>query len=378
MNKGPNNGVRTWIEVDKKALKNNYKLFRNLLSRKTGLMAVVKSNAYGHGLVDYSRAVSKLGADWLGVDSIVEGKRLREEGVVTPILVLGFTLTDKVNEAVNNDISVTVSNFDLLKKLPRILQKQLRVHIKVDTGMHRQGLLPHEMKPVVQFLKKNKKLIRVEGLYTHFSSAKNPSFPSTTRQQLAVFKKWTSAFNEAGFKPLIHAAATGAAILFPESHFDMVRVGIGLYGLWPSKETQAFAERKLRIKPILAWKTVVSEVKKFKNPVKIGYDLTEELPPNSTIAICPIGYWHGFPRSLSSTGQVLVGGKRAKVIGKVSMDMIAIDVTGISGVRSGSEVVIIGSQGGDTMSADRVADLADTVNYEILTRINPLIRKIYR
>ncbi|MFA6992935.1 MAG: alanine racemase, partial [Candidatus Gracilibacteria bacterium] len=213
-------------------------------------------------------------------------------------------------------------------------------------------------------------------LFTHFTSAKNPAFPKDTKEQIAEFQKWIKAFQNAGLKPIVHAAATAGSMVYPESHFDMVRIGIGLYGLWPAKEIEAFLKDKIALKPVLTWKTIVSELKKIPAGGRVGYDLTETVGKNSTIAVCPIGYWHGYPRNLSSIGRVVVCGRKAKVLGRISMDMIVIDVSGIPKIKAGSEVVLLSGNYPET-SAEQISHLSDTSYYEIITRLNPLIKRIY-
>ncbi len=370
-------GLRTWIEIDKKAIKNNYDQFRGLIPKACKLCAVVKSNAYGHGLVDFSKEVSKLGVDFLAVDSVVEARTLQEEEVKTPILVLGYTLPEMILVASQKNISLTISHFEGLKSLLKNLgDHKIKIHIKIDSGMHRQGFFEKDIKKVIDFLKKNSEKIEVEGLYTHFAAAKNPAFPERTKKQIVVFKKWVEAFKSAGLKPIIHASATSGSILFSEAHFDMVRVGIGMYGLWPSRETKEFAKRKLNLKPVLSWKTIVSEVKTLPAGEAIGYDFTEELKKSSTVAILPIGYWHGYPRDFSGIGEILIHGKKAKVLGRVSMDMIVVDVEDLL-VKVGDEAVIIGKSGKEYLSAEEIVSVVDGSYYEFITQINPLIKKIY-
>ncbi len=377
-------GLRTWIEVDKKSLAVNYKNLRSLLSPKTMFMAVVKSNAYGHSLLDFSQEIAGLGADWLGVDSILEAAALRKANVTKPILVLGYTLPEMLRTALEQDVSITVSTFETLKAISEMqigepsaaTSKKLKIHVKVDTGMHRQGFQDGDIDKLITELGKLKDQIVVEGLFTHLAAAKNPSFPAQTKKQLENFSNWQAAFKKAGYKPIEHAAASSGTIIFPQAHFDMVRVGAALYGLWPSVEVEAFANQNLELKPVLSWKTIIGETKLVKAGERVGYDFTEELEKDSVLAVCPIGYWHGFPRALSSIGQVLVGGKRSRVVGRVSMDMITIDVTGIPGVKVGDEVAIIGTDGSESVSASDLARLADTSSYEIITRINPLIKRI--
>lgn len=370
--------LRTWIEINQRALRNNYKIFRRLIGPRCLLMAIVKSNAYGHSLVDFSSAVENLGVDWFGVDSIVEAESLRRAGLKKPILVLGHTLRNKIGIAVKNGISLTVSDFPTLRSLQNIDKQKckLKIHLKVDTGMHRQGFFISEIPAVIKVLKSQPNIV-LEGVYTHFSSAKDPAFPSATIHQIQEFERAVNLLESAGFTGLIkHAAATAGTIIFPHSHFNLVRVGIGLYGLWPSKEVQGAFEDKVKLKSVLSWKTIVGQIKKLPKGSKIGYDSTETLSRPSRVAILPIGYWHGFSRSLSSVGKVLIGGKEAKILGRVSMDMVNIDVTGIKSVKIGDEVVLIGESGKIKISADDVAFLSNTVNYEIITRLNPLMKRI--
>lgn len=374
-------GLRTWIEVDREALSHNYKVLRDTLSPGCKLMAVAKSNAYGHSLIDFSREIEKLGTDWIGVDSIIEAIALREAGIKVPIFVLGYTLPEMLARAAELDISLTVSTFETFGAIADTdFVKKLKVHIKVDTGMHRQGFQEKDMPAVLDEIKKlatSGGKIEVEGLFTHFAAAKNPSFPQRTLAQISLFEKWMNAFKEAGLNPIRHACASGGTLIFPQAHFDMVRIGISLYGLYPSKEAELFMKDKIDLKPILSWRTLIGEVKDVSKGERVGYDFTEEFKRDSKIAICPIGYWHGYPRNLSSIGYVLVRGKRARVIGRVSMDMITIDVTDISHVEVGDEVTLIGRDGEETVSAEEIALAVENSPYEVITRLNPLIKRIY-
>lgn len=371
-------GLRTWIEIDRKAVARNVKTFRSLLSKKTKLMAVTKSNAYGHSLIDFAREMEKNKVDWLGVDSVVEGIALRKVGVKLPILVLGYTLPERLPDAREHALSVSVSTFDALDALIKQKGKHPKFHLKVDTGMHRQGFQLDELSRVLNLLQVTHSNLQVslEGLFTHFAAAKNPSFPAYTQQQLMQFNVWRDIFLKAGFTFISHAAATSGTLLFPESHFDLVRVGIGLYGYWPSFETGEYLKDRITLVPVLSWKTRISELKKLPAGSKIGYDCTETLERESLVAVCPLGYWHGFSRRLSSIGQVLVRGKRCRILGRVSMDMITIDVTGI-GAKVEDEVVLIGTSGKEHVSAADMANLDETSYYETLTRINPLIKRFY-
>lgn len=373
-------GFRTWIEINKKAIAENYRTLRKLIGNKCRLMAVVKSNAYGHGLVGFSKEAQKLGVDWFGADSVVEAQALRNSGIKKPILVFGHTLPERLKEAVDENISLTVSSFDGLKNLKILRHRKpedLRVHLKVDTGMHRQGFYVKDLPEAVRFLKIKLPQVKVEGVYTHFAAAKNPAFPRDTLIQINEFKKAIKIVESGGFKPIKHAAATSGAILFPEARFDMARIGIGLYGLWPSAEVNSAAGGEIKLAPVLSWRTIIGEIKEVKKYDRVGYDFTERLNRDSNIAILSVGYWHGYPRSLSSVGQVLIRGQRAKVLGRVSMDMTAVDVTGIKNAKVGDAVTLLGCDGRKKILAEELAQLAGTINYEFITRINPLIERVY-
>ena len=372
-------GVRTWVEIDSEALRHNAEQFLRFIPADTRLMAVVKSNAYGHGLSTVSKILTGISdfraRGWFGVDSLVEGLRLRREGIKNPILVLGYTLPARMREAAKEKIALTISNPESLKAIVE-LRTRPAIHIKIDTGMHRQGFLPKDIPGVLKVLKRAK--IAPQGVYTHFASAKDSEDPHYTQRQYAEFQKSILALEQAGFRNLIcHAAATGGALLFPEMHLDMVRVGMGLYGYWPSPESKK-KQRELGIvlKPALAWKTIIAEVKEIPEGSYIGYDGTEVVSKRTIIAVLPIGYWHGYDRGFSKIGEVLVRGRRARVLGRISMDMTVIDVTDIPRVRVGDEVVLIGAQDKGAIWADELALKIGTTAYEFLTRINPLIKRI--
>lgn len=378
MKKELRSGLRTWIEIDTKSIAHNYRVFRSMIPKECKYLSVVKSNAYGHGLVDFAREAEKLGADYLGVDSVVEGLTLRREGIKLPILVLGYTLPEMVEEAALHDITISVSHFESLLALSkRKGDKKISVHIKVDTGMHRQGFFFEDRERLMKELKKLSAVLSVDGLYTHFAAAKNPAFPAYTVGQIDEFKQWITEFKKVGFSPIVHASATAGTILFPQAHFDMVRIGIGQHGVWPAREVRAWAEDKFTLKPTLTWKAIISEVKVIPAGGKIGYDLTETVTKDTKVGVCPIGYWHGFPRALSAIGKVTIGGCTAKVLGRVSMDMIVLDVSNVEKVKVGDEVTLIDSKLGSGISADDMAGLADGSVYEILTRVNPLIKRFY-
>lgn len=343
-------------------------------------MGVVKSNAYGHNLMEYAAELERLGIDALGVDSLVEGLAIRKRNVKIPILVLGYTLPELYDEARAHNIAVTISTFESLTIAMSggKIKKPLAVHLKIDTGMHRQGFQPHELEKLLVALSGSGAHIAIEGVYTHFAEAKDPRSGAQTREQILRFEKALKQLREDGHIVVAHAAATGGTLLFSKAHYDMVRVGIGLYGLWPSKESELFLAKKITLKPVLTWRAVVSEVKVVAQGERVGYDFTELLTRTSRLAVIPVGYWHGFPRLLSSRGRVLISGKTARVVGRVSMDMIVVDVTDIPEAKVGSVVTLIGKDKKGEIKARELAEFAATTQYEIVTRLNPLIRKVYK
>ncbi|PIS07450.1 alanine racemase [Candidatus Berkelbacteria bacterium CG10_big_fil_rev_8_21_14_0_10_43_13] len=397
--------VRTWLEIDTKKLRHNYSEFRKLIGAKCRLMAVVKSNAYGHGLIDYSKTLDKFGVDWFGVDSFVEAIKLRKAGIQKPILVLGYTLPENYKQASEQNISLTISSLEQLKTLlchceesacdeatyhdglPRSLWRPrndnvLKVHLKIDTGMHRQGFQSHELDEMVKIIK-SMKFIKIEGIYSHFAEVISPKYQSS-KQQLNAFNATLKTLEpyshtRCGSKGLIkHMAASAAAVTLPESRFDMVRIGIGLTGIWPSEQGKKKFLGTIKLLPVMSWKTIITEIKTIESKEGVGYGFSHRTKRKTKIAILPIGYWHGFKWSLSNKGCVLVSGQSCPVIGRVCMDMTIIDVTDLKSVSVGDIVTIIGSDGENEMTVEKMAELAGSYRYEIITTINPLIQKIYR
>lgn len=365
--------LRTWVEVDEKAIEKNAKTLKSLLSDEVAMMAVVKSNAYGHGMIASARAAMNGGAEWLAVDEVTEALELRRAGIKLPVLVLGYTLPEFYTTAAQKKISITISSLDSLQKLAAMrLSKKLRIHLKFDTGLHRQGISEAQVQQAIRAISLPRFPAVIEGVYTHFAVMEDPMREEYSKTQTRVFKDIVAKLNAKGFAPITHASASSGILFSKNFHFDMSRAGIALYGLWPSREIQLWA-KGTELVPALSWKTIITEIKLVPRGAKIGYDLTHETDRASRLAIIPVGYWHGLPRSLSNVGCVLVGGKRARIVGRISMDMTIIDVTDVPSVKQGDEVVLIGMQGKESLRAEEVAEKAGTINYEIVTRINPLV-----
>jgi alanine racemase len=370
--------LRTWVEIDSRAVQANYNIFRKLVGQKVKLWAVVKSNAYGHGLFAFAKVIDHAGIDGFCVDSVVEGIALRRSGVKKQILVLGPTLPTRYAEAAAKKITITISNVEALRALLRTKHPP-EFHVKIDTGMHRQGFYLDDLKKVIAVLQHSTPSIKksLKGIYTHFASVKDINYPFYTDKQFKDFQKACEIFKKAGYKNLVrHAAATGGTLVDPKYHLDAVRVGAGFHGIWPSRELEMQLGPKIKLSPTLTWRAVVSEVKKLKKGDYVGYDLTMRVPRDTMMAVLPIGYWHGFPRALSNTGEVAIRGEYSRVLGRVSMDLLA--VTAPRGTKVGDVVTLIGRDGHVVILAEDAAQKAGTTAYEFLTRLNPLMERVIR
>ncbi|MFA6160645.1 MAG: alanine racemase [Patescibacteria group bacterium] len=376
---------KTWVEVSSSAIKSNIKVFAGLANKETALMAVVKSNAYGHGLVEVAKIAQNQGVKWFGVDSLEEGMMLRENGIEGSILVLGFIRPENLEIAIKNKLSFVayepkiILKLILLSKRGVIKKYPAKIHLKVETGTGRQGLAG---KDLLQYALKLKKIngVEIEGLYTHYANIEDTTDPAFAMSQLENFNIEKSVLAKAGVEPkFCHTACSAAAVLFAQTHFNMIRMGISLYGLWSSKETRAVAQKMhkdIKLRPAMAWKTIIAQIKKYPKGKFIGYGLSERLTRASSLAVIPVGYWDGYDRKIASIGHVLIRGKRCKVIGRICMNMMMVDVTDVGNARVEDQVVLLGRQKNENISAEEFAGKINTINYEAVTRINPLLPRI--
>lgn len=378
--------MKTWVEISQKNLFHNLREFDRHLPRDVRFMAVIKSNAYGHGLTLSAKSIASYKLKnrdlWFGVDSISEGMELRNFGVKQPILVLGYAPLQDLRNAIKHDLRLTIYNQETALKLSHYakkFEKSAKVHIKLDTGLRRQGVGEKQIVAFAGFVK-NLPGIILEGLSTHYANIEDTTEHSYASKQLKEFIKAKNLLEKSGLNvPINHTACSAAAILFPQTHFNMVRVGLSLYGLWSSLETALSANKNKQnifLKPVLAWKTMVAQIKKIPAGTPVSYGLSERVTRKSKIAVLPIGYFDGYDRGLSSVGEVLIGGKRCKVLGRVCMNMMMVDITECRKVLLEDEAVLLGSQNNLTVTAEELAHKLQTINYEIITRINPLIKRI--
>ena len=364
----------TWAEISLKAIEYNYKQVRRFVGKDTDIMVVVKANAYGHGIVEVSKVLEKLDVNYLGVATTDEAVRLREQGIRTPILGLGSPLPDEVKVLVENNITLTLCNEDLLPAIREITANghKAKVHIKIDTGMGRIGVWHEEALNFIKNLAQEKNII-IEGIYTHFSSAGRDDF--FTNYQIDAFEKLLAKLERFDIRiPLRHAANSIATVDFKRSHMNLVRPGLIIYGMYP-KHT---FPKLIKLKPALSLKTKIVYIKDTPPGRSISYGRTYVTQKHTRIATLPIGYADGYMRNLSNHAQVLVRGRRATVVGKVTMDQMMIDIGHIRGVRIGDEVVLIGKQGRDEIRSEKLARLAETIAYEFVCGISNRVPRVYR
>ena len=360
----------TVAEIDLAAIRHNVAAVK---PARAEVMAVVKSNGYGHGAVPCAKAALAGGATWLGVALVEEGLALREAGIDAPVLVLSEFPPGAEKDALAAGLVPSVytdAGLDAVASTARDLGTTARVHLKVDTGMHRVGLYPPEA--ALEFAHRIVAAgLELEGLWTHFARSEDDE--ETTRRQLDRFLAVSQALDAAGLTPhLRHAANSGAAIAYPETHFDLVRIGIAAYGLEPAPGAAA----TVGLRPALSWRSAVTMVRRLPARERLSYGHTYELVRESTVATVPVGYADGYPRSLSNRAHVLIRGHRRRVAGTVTMDQLLVDCEDDE-ILPGDEVVMIGRQGEQEVTAEELAGLAGTIGYEIVCGISERVPREY-
>jgi len=365
----------TFARVDLEAIAHNARELKRRVGPNVELMAVVKANAYGHGALEVARVALEHGATWLAVARVAEGVQLRLAGISAPILVMGYFLPSEAEAVASYDLTTTVNSLEVARALSdqaRRLGRIATIHVKADTGMGRYGLLPDEVLP---FLAEIRVLsgLKVEGLWTHFATA-DARDKTYARQQFATFMQVAQAVEDAGYAISVrHIGNSGVISDLPETNLDAVRPGILLYGLRPSDEV----EPGILLRPALSLISHVGRVRTLPAGSSVSYGRTYTTTRPTPVALVPIGYGDGYHRLLSNRGAVLIRGQRAPIVGRVCMDNIVVDATGIQGVREGDEVVLIGTQGEERISAEEVAGWAETINYEVTTSLLPRLPRLY-
>ena len=336
---------------------------------------MVKANGYGHGAPAIAQTLAAEGTDAFGVATIEEAVELRRHSITAPIMVLTGVYLDQLELFFDHELTAVAHDLGALQQLDDAVARRggsLKLHLKIDTGMGRIGFLPAQIDEWLRQVRQLK-AVKVEGIFSHFSHAESVE-GHYTRKQLEVFNSVIQHLRDEGIAPpLIHLANSAATIALPAAYFNMVRPGLMLYGVYPSPAMAA----RITLKPVLSWKTRILQLKKVPSNTSISYGQTFTTKHDSLIATLPLGYADGYPRLLSNRGQALVGGKRAPVAGRVCMDLTMLDVTDIGKIQQGDEVVLLGSQGNETISADEMAAWADTISYEILTSIGARVPRIH-
>ena len=369
----------SWIEINGGRLRNNLSSFRDILSPRTRLMFVVKSNAYGHGLRLVSDVVRDH-VDWFGVDSLAEALEVERAAPGKPVLILGYSRIEDAAEIVGREFRQVTYRQDTARALSVAAQKTGKpamIHLKIETGTNRQGIPLGEVAAFSRFVSRLPG-IEIEGVYTHFANIEDTLDPSFAKVQLERFEAATTQIEDNGIRPAhVHADTTAGILLYPETHFTMVRLGLGGYGVWPSRETRIAARergRGINLEPVLAWKTRIVQLKNIEAGEYVGYGLSYRANRATTLAVVPVGYYEGYDRALSNAGHALVGGGAVPIVGRVAMNMMALDVTEVV-PQPDDEVVLIGRQGENEITADQLADKTGTIAYEVLSRINPLLER---
>lgn len=365
---------KTWVEISRANLLHNLRATQSLLGKKTKIVAIVKADAYGHGLGEVAKILGGEKGIYLGVDSIDEARALKMFGVKQPIIILGYISPTRRLEAMQNNFHISLYSVSVVSNIVSLLKAHPKIkphlHIKIETGTNRLGIPLRELAKIKLFPP-------IEGLYTHFADIENTR-SVFYKDQLHEFKKALWILKQRGIVlSFIHTAASAALLMHLETRLSLARLGVSLYGLWPSSDVQHLMLNKIKLRPVLQWKTRIAQIKEIQKGETVGYDRTWRAKKKTRIAILPVGYYDGYDRGLSNCGEVLIKGNRAKVIGRICMNMIMIDITGI-GAKENDEAVLLGVSGKEKITAEDIAKKIGTINYEIVSRINPLLPRIIK
>ncbi|MFA7653584.1 MAG: alanine racemase [Candidatus Magasanikbacteria bacterium] len=368
----------SWVEIDSKAIKYNLKQFRRLIGPKVLLMPVIKANAYGHGFLEIAKICAEnKDVDRICVVNLDEAVELIKNKIKKSIQILSFYELDnkKIYLAVKHNVIFPVYDITQVKFLDRVgerLEKNIKVHIKVDTGAARLGILP---KQVIDFVKKITKFknIKIEGIFSHFASSEDDKI--YTEHQLNIFNKITEKLKQDGINiPIKHFACSAAGILYAQSRFNAIRIGVSMYGLYPDE----LSRKKLHLKPALSWFTTIIQIKTVPAWTKIGYGGSFTTKKITKLAIIPVGYWDGYDRRLSNNSEVIIKGKKCPVRGRICMNLTIIDVSAVKNIKIGERVILIGGKKNCSITVDDIAHHATTINYEVVDRINPLLIRVIK
>ncbi|MFA5021980.1 MAG: alanine racemase [Patescibacteria group bacterium] len=365
----------SWVEISKSAILHNLAQYQKVVGQSVEIMPIVKSNAYGHGMVQMAKLVSSK-TSWLGVVSLGEALKLRKNKIKNRIFVLSYAQSNYLKQGIEQNIELPVYDLPTAKLISQIAAKSgkyAKIHIKVDTGASRVGVLAQN---AFEFIKKISQLPNLEivGIYSHFAaSEENQKY---TQLQVDKFGQVLNQSDQLRVIPYRHFACSAAALVKPQAHLNLIRLGLGLYGLWPSPLAKKIALKHypwLKLKPALVWKTKIIQIKEISAGTKIGYGCTYTAKKKMTIAVLAVGYWEGYDRHLSSKGQVLIKNKKCPVVGRICMNLTMVDISSVKNAKVGEEVVLLGKG----ITVESLAEKIGTINYEVVTRINPVLKRKY-
>lgn len=374
-----------WIEIDGDAYRHNLRTLSSILRPGTRQMAVVKANAYGHGARRIVPLALQSGVDAIGVNALHEYAEISDLVAAVPVCLLGPTLPGQAAQVVAAGVEVTVSDLTVataLANAARAAARRVAIHIKVETGTHRQGISPEQIPSWCHFLAAHPE-IRLRGLHTHYANIEDTTDHSFAAEQLARLTFAAARFRELEQAPeLIHSACSAAVLTMESTHGDLARLGIATYGLWPSRET-LLSSRHSRpngpgLRPVLTWKCRITQLSEVAAGEYVGYGCSFRTTRAMRLALLPIGYYDGYDRRLSGRGHVLIRGSRAPVVGRVCMNLTLVDVSDARDLALGEEVVLLGRDGTETISADSMAGLCGTIHYEIVSRLAAHIPRFLR
>ena len=375
--------AKTWVEISSTALANNIENLRSVLQPGVEFCAVIKANAYGHGVRETARILLRAGVKVVAVDNIDEALAIRALDAACDIIILGFTMPTRLAEVVSCKAIQVVYDIDTIQGLADTARSQgvvAQVNLKIETGLQRQGMDPRELEAVLEAIAKAGDRVVVAGVSSHFSGSEDLDHPEPTDAQLRRFEQIVSQLHERGLEPrYVHMACSAAALTRYESQYNLARFGIALYGLWPStavRRAVTLGRQRVDLAPVLAWRTTIAQVKNVAPGAQVGYGGHFVVNRPMRIAVLPVGYYDGYDRKLSNRGEVIIRGTRCNILGNICMNMFMVDVSTVPAAKAGDVVTLLGRDGMHAVTADDLAERIGTINYEVVTRINPLLPRI--
>ena len=373
------NNQLSYIEISKGNLIHNFKQFKNLIGKNTKIACVIKANAYGHGDEIVAKILSPY-TDYFQVDGVEELERVRKV-TKKPILILGYLNEDGIRRVLKQ--GGIISAFDLIhllkiNKIAKDLKRKATVHLAIDSYLGREGIMPEQCGKIITEIKKMEN-IKLDGIYSHFANIEDTMNRTHAERQIETYHNCVKSFRENGFPDIkTHISATSGILVYEKGNdmHHIVRLGVGLYGMWPSEHLGFLNKKNIALKPVMRWITHIAQVKVLPANFPVGYGLTYITRRKTKIAVIPQGYFDGVVRLLSNKGEVLIKGKRAKILGRVAMNMFIVDITNIKDVMPDDEVVLLGGQGKGIITPEEIANQSDTINYEVTTRVNALLPRV--